>query len=83
MTLLSSPLGTYEYFCKGSMTWRRGNTKSDLVNRFGDLRDSIREICGPDVAKKVGPVWGLDDEGEHLGRWRRTGQPHLWIGMGM
>ena len=65
------------------MTWRRGNTKSDLVNRFGDLRDSIREICGPDVAKKVGPVWGLDDEGEHLGRWRRTGQPHLWIGMGM
>ncbi|KIM60485.1 hypothetical protein SCLCIDRAFT_124053 [Scleroderma citrinum Foug A] len=49
---------------------------------FGDLRDSIREICGPDVAKKVGPVWGLDDEGEHLGRWRRTGQPHLWIGMG-
>ncbi|KAL4076790.1 hypothetical protein V8B97DRAFT_2022069 [Scleroderma yunnanense] len=48
----------------------------------GELRDSIREICGPDIASKVGPIWGLDDEGEQQGMWRRTGQPHLWIGMG-
>jgi len=81
--LLSLPLGTCECFCKGSMAWRRGNAKSDLVNRFDGLRDSIREICGPDIANKVGPVWGLDDEGEHYGRWRRIDQPHLWIGMGM
>ncbi|KAL4071715.1 hypothetical protein J3A83DRAFT_4187853 [Scleroderma citrinum] len=47
----------------------------------GELRDSIREICGPDIASKVGPIWGLDDEGEQQGMWRRTGQPHLWIGM--
>ena len=31
----------------------------------------------------VGPVWGLDDEGQLQGVWRRTGQPHLWIGLGM
>ncbi|KAL4071717.1 hypothetical protein J3A83DRAFT_4093359 [Scleroderma citrinum] len=49
---------------------------------FGELRNSIREICGPDVASKVGPIWGLDDEGEQQGLWRKTGQPHLWIGMG-
>ncbi|KIM60484.1 hypothetical protein SCLCIDRAFT_124024 [Scleroderma citrinum Foug A] len=49
---------------------------------FRGLRDSITDICGPDVANMVGPVWGLDDEGQLQGVWRRTGQPHLWIGLG-
>lgn len=49
---------------------------------FSELRDSITEMCGPDIANKVGPVWGLDDEGDLQGVWRRTGQPHLWIGLG-
>ena len=40
------------------------------------------EICGPDVAAKVGKVWGLDAEGELQGVWRRTGHPRLWIAMG-
>ncbi|KAG6337008.1 hypothetical protein ID866_2068 [Astraeus odoratus] len=49
---------------------------------YGELRDSMREICGPDVANRVGPIWGLDSEGELQGVWRKTGQPRLWIGMG-
>ncbi|KAF8843430.1 FAD/NAD(P)-binding domain-containing protein, partial [Paxillus ammoniavirescens] len=49
---------------------------------FGDIRDSIREVCGPTVASKVGNVWGLDAEGELQGVWRRTGYPRLWIAMG-
>ncbi|KAF8128629.1 hypothetical protein EV363DRAFT_1451618 [Boletus edulis] len=48
---------------------------------FGDIRMSIEEICGPDVATKVGKVWGLDVEGELQGIWRRTGHPRLWIAM--
>ncbi|KAI6132858.1 hypothetical protein EV401DRAFT_2221114 [Pisolithus croceorrhizus] len=49
---------------------------------YGESRDSIREVCGSEIAKQVGPIWGLDNEGELQGVWRRTGQPHLWIGMG-
>lgn len=48
---------------------------------FGELRDSIREVCGSEIANQVGPIWGLDNEGEPQGVWRRTGQPRLWIGM--
>ncbi|KAG6380686.1 hypothetical protein JVT61DRAFT_5062 [Boletus reticuloceps] len=49
---------------------------------FGDIRMLIEEICRPDVATKVGKVWGLDAEGELQGIWRRTGHPWLWIAMG-
>ncbi|KAI9567756.1 hypothetical protein HD554DRAFT_2023427 [Boletus coccyginus] len=49
---------------------------------FGDIRGSIEEICGSDVAARVGKVWGLDAEGELQGMWRRTGHPRLWITMG-
>lgn len=48
---------------------------------FGESRDSIREVCGSGIANEVGPIWGLDNEGELQGVWRRTGQPRLWIGM--
>ncbi|KAI6041451.1 hypothetical protein EDC04DRAFT_2982999 [Pisolithus marmoratus] len=48
---------------------------------FGEIRDSVREICGSEIANQVGPIWGLDNEGELQGVWRRTGQPCLWIGM--
>jgi len=58
--------------------------EADLVvfaTGFGDIRSSIAEVCGPDVAIKVGKVWGLDAEGELQGVWRRTGHPRLWIAM--
>ncbi|KIJ64694.1 hypothetical protein HYDPIDRAFT_111265 [Hydnomerulius pinastri MD-312] len=49
---------------------------------FGDIRDSVREVCGSEVADRVGPVWGMNEEGELQGVWRRTGQPRLWLAMG-
>lgn len=46
---------------------------------FGDLRDSVRLVCGEEVAQKVGPLWGLDDEGELRGVWKDSGHEGLWI----
>jgi len=49
---------------------------------FRHIRDSIKEVCGPDVAEKVGKVWGLDAEGDLQGVWRQTGHPRLWVAAG-
>jgi hypothetical protein len=49
----------------------------------GDKLDSMREICGDEVASKVGAVWGMDEEGQLQGVWRHSGHDGLWFGMGM
>ncbi|KAG1740407.1 uncharacterized protein EDB91DRAFT_1053093, partial [Suillus paluster] len=53
-----------------------------LATGFGDLRDSVRLMCGEEVAQKVGPMWGLDDEGELRGVWKDSGHEALWIAAG-
>ncbi|KAH7928861.1 FAD/NAD(P)-binding domain-containing protein [Leucogyrophana mollusca] len=49
---------------------------------FGDPRDIVREVCGPEVVQKVKPMWGLDGEGELRGTWRESGCEGLWFGLG-
>jgi hypothetical protein len=49
----------------------------------GGHLDSMREICGDEVASKVGPVWGMDEEGQLQGVFRHSGHDGLWFGMGM
>jgi len=44
--------------------------------------DAMREICGDEVASKVGPVWGTDEEGQLRGVFRHSGHDGLWFGMG-
>ena len=46
---------------------------------YQNMSESVRALFGDDVADRVGPVWGLDGEGEVRAMWRRTGQPGLWI----
>jgi len=43
------------------------------------MASRIESLFGPDVTGRVGPVWGLDEEGETQGLWRRTNQPGLWL----
>ncbi|KAF9238064.1 hypothetical protein BU15DRAFT_88492 [Melanogaster broomeanus] len=73
-------------FTQGGLELEDGTTaEGDAVifaTGFGDIRDAIKGVCGPEVADKVGNIWGLDAEGELQGVWKRTGQPRLWIAMG-
>ncbi|EIW83649.1 FAD/NAD(P)-binding domain-containing protein [Coniophora puteana RWD-64-598 SS2] len=39
----------------------------------------VETLMGPDIAAKVGPVWGLDKGGELRRAWRPTGQQGLWV----
>ncbi|KAG6382176.1 hypothetical protein JVT61DRAFT_826 [Boletus reticuloceps] len=49
---------------------------------YGDPRDSMRDVCGPQIADKVKKVWGLTKEGEVSGIWRDSGHEGLWFGIG-
>ena len=44
------------------------------------LEHLVRKLFGEAVAKRVGPVWGIDEERQELfNMWMRTGQPGLWF----
>ncbi|KAH7889079.1 hypothetical protein F5I97DRAFT_1803036 [Phlebopus sp. FC_14] len=49
---------------------------------YSDPRDSIRDVCGSEIADKVSPVWGLDEEEQIRGAWRYCGHEGLWRGIG-
>lgn len=53
-----------------------------LATGFGGMSDTARTIFGDGLADRCGHVWGLDDEGELRGVWRRTGQPGFWFAGG-
>ena len=52
------------------------------LRRYGDPRDSMRDVCGPQVADKVNKVWGFTDEGEVNSVWRDCGHDGIWFGVG-
>ena len=46
---------------------------------YTNMSESVRLVLGDAVADRVGPIWGLDDEGEVRAMWRPTGQPGFWL----
>jgi len=50
-----------------------------LATGYENQQASIGRFLGDEVADRVGPVWGHDDEGFMNGMWKRTGQPGLWL----
>ncbi|AYJ51261.1 flavin-containing monooxygenase [Rhodococcus sp. P1Y] len=46
---------------------------------FKGMLETARHLLGDHVADRCGPVWGLDDEGELQGIWRKSGHPGLWF----
>lgn len=49
---------------------------------YDNMQESVRAIMGEDVANKVGPVWGMDEQGELRAMWKKTGQEGFWIAGG-
>lgn len=49
---------------------------------YGSIRDSICALCEPEIATKIKPVWGVDDECEMNSVWRDCGVENLWITLG-
>jgi putative flavoprotein involved in K+ transport len=56
--------------------------KADLVvaaTGYHSPTDVIRELLGKDIAEKIGPVWGMDSEGEMNNMYKPTAQKNLWF----
>ena len=40
----------------------------------------IRKMFGSEIAQKVGPIWGFNEQQQELrNMWVKTGQPGLWF----
>jgi len=70
----------------GGILLRSGETREAslivLATGYGNLSAEVGRCFGAEIAGKVGPVWGLDDEGELRNVWRPTPQPGLWFHAG-
>lgn len=53
-----------------------------LLKRLSDTREGVRKVCGDEVADKIKPLWGLNEEGEINGCYRDLGYQGLWYIMG-
>jgi cation diffusion facilitator CzcD-associated flavoprotein CzcO len=49
---------------------------------YDNMQESVRAIMGEEVAEKVGPIWGIDEQSELRAMWKRTGQEGFWIAGG-
>lgn len=50
-----------------------------MATGFSNLQDGVATMFGEDVAEKIGPIWGFDDNHVMRNMWQRTAQPGLWI----
>ncbi|WAQ87739.1 hypothetical protein PtA15_8A645 [Puccinia triticina] len=46
---------------------------------YQSIRKTIAKMISHQVANRLGPVWGKDNQGEIPGTWRLFGQPGLWL----
>jgi cation diffusion facilitator CzcD-associated flavoprotein CzcO len=50
-----------------------------LATGFEGMQADIRRLMGDEVADRVGPVWGFDEDYNMRNMWKRTAQENFWI----
>jgi cation diffusion facilitator CzcD-associated flavoprotein CzcO len=50
-----------------------------LATGYASMQEGVRQLLGSEIADRVGPIWGLDEEGELRNMARRTAQDGLWF----
>ena len=50
-----------------------------LATGYENNQELVRQLFGSEIADRVGPIWGLDEEGELRNICRRTAQHGLWF----
>ncbi|KAJ6606257.1 FAD/NAD-P-binding domain-containing protein [Mycena vulgaris] len=53
-----------------------------FATSYEGICDTMRGVFGDSTMDQVGPVWGVDAEGELRGCYRPTGHPGLWFAAG-
>jgi hypothetical protein len=50
-----------------------------LATGFESMQDGVRRILGDEVADRVGPIWGFDEDFNVRNMWTRTPQRGFWV----
>jgi cation diffusion facilitator CzcD-associated flavoprotein CzcO len=50
-----------------------------LATGYRPLQDSVRAMFGDEVTDRVGPIWGIGDDGEACGIYAETGQEGFYV----
>lgn len=50
-----------------------------LATGYENQQQTVARMLGPEVAAKVGPVWGFDEHGFMRNMWTRLPQDGLWL----
>ena len=50
-----------------------------LATGFMSQQELVGQLFGEDMARRVGPIWGIDAAGEMSNMWKRTAQEGLWF----
>jgi cation diffusion facilitator CzcD-associated flavoprotein CzcO len=50
-----------------------------LATGYKPLEDTVAQIFGEGVASRVGPIWGIGDDGEIRGMYAGTGHPNFYV----
>lgn len=50
-----------------------------LATGYENQQQAVRRFLGDEIADKVGPIWGFDEDFELRNMWKPTGQDRLWI----
>jgi cation diffusion facilitator CzcD-associated flavoprotein CzcO len=50
-----------------------------LATGYGNVREVIGDLFGPQVRERVTDIWGVGEDDEMRGVWRPTGQDGLWV----
>lgn len=53
-----------------------------LATGYKRLQEWVRAMFGDDVAHRVGPIWGIGEDGELRGMYARTGQEGFYVAGG-
>ncbi|KAI0688446.1 FAD/NAD-P-binding domain-containing protein [Cytidiella melzeri] len=83
--LKSDPKGISQFTETGIKSGDGSELKADVVlfaTGYGDPREPIRKILGPELGKKLPQIWGLPKEGEVPGCWKELNIPNCWLIMG-
>ena len=71
------------HFEEKTIVFEDGSTlPADVVifaTGYGDPKQLVAELAGPEVANHYGPVWGFNEEGEFRTMWQKSGHPGLWF----
>ncbi|PKW17474.1 flavin-containing monooxygenase [Saccharopolyspora spinosa] len=50
-----------------------------MATGYRNLQEGVRGLLGDEIADRVGPIWGFDEDYTMRNMWKRTAQPGLWF----